>query len=208
MRQAHELSTTTAPAATKRGAHSRDVPPPALKSARSKPWIVSSLSGWTMRRRRARGPRSARWRTGRSRRPRSRARSSMRSMILPTAPVAPTTATRQLLMRTPRTAARGGSCRRPAARTRCAARARRRARGRPAMTQEILIGEVEIISMLIPFVAEHREDLRGDAGMRLHPGADDRDLAHRLVGGDRDAELVDERRERCARAARGRRAAP
>jgi hypothetical protein len=47
MRQADELSTTSAPAAAKRGDHSREVAPPALKSATSKPWIVSSSSGWT-----------------------------------------------------------------------------------------------------------------------------------------------------------------
>ena len=48
MRHADELSTTSAPAAAKRGAHSREVAPPALKSATSKPWIVSSASGWTV----------------------------------------------------------------------------------------------------------------------------------------------------------------
>ena len=42
IRQALELSTTIAPAAAKRGAHSREVPPPAENSARSKPAIVSS----------------------------------------------------------------------------------------------------------------------------------------------------------------------
>src|SRR3712207_7737242 len=48
-RHLEELSTTTAPASTKRGAHSPDVEPPAENSARSKPWIVSSRSGWTTR---------------------------------------------------------------------------------------------------------------------------------------------------------------
>ncbi len=47
MRHFELLSTTTAPASTKRGAHSPEVDPPAENSARSKPWIVSSVSGCT-----------------------------------------------------------------------------------------------------------------------------------------------------------------
>ena len=43
MRQREELSTTTAPASAKRGAHSPEVEPPAENSARSKPWTASSL---------------------------------------------------------------------------------------------------------------------------------------------------------------------
>ena len=88
-----ELSTTTAPASTKRGAHSPDVEPPALKSARSKPWMVSSRSGWMTapssslpaERSEANGTISL------AGKPRSR---SLASMTVPTAPVAPTTATR------------------------------------------------------------------------------------------------------------------
>jgi hypothetical protein len=118
MRHADELSTTSAPAAAKRGDHSREVPPPALKSATSKPWMVSSFSGWTTRspmrlpaeRSDAKGTISS---AGNARLSRSD------SMIVPTAPVAPTTATR--ITRTPRTAAPGGSCPRRRARTRCAA---------------------------------------------------------------------------------------
>ena len=69
-------------------------------------------------------------------------------------------------------------------------------------TQEILIGDVEIISMLMPCVAEGGEDLRGDAGVGLHARADDRDLAHLGVLGDRaDADLGDDRVERRARVA-------
>ena len=117
MRHADELSTTRAPAAAKRGDHSREVAPPALNSATSKPWIVSSVSGWTTmspiclpaERAEAKGTTSS---AGKPR------RSSSASRSVPTAPVAPTTAT---LMRTPRTAAPGGSSPPPRARTRCAA---------------------------------------------------------------------------------------
>ena len=47
-RKAEELSTTTQPAAAKRGAHAREVVAPAEKIAMSKPWIDSSLSAWTI----------------------------------------------------------------------------------------------------------------------------------------------------------------
>ena len=122
-------------------------------------------------------------------------------MIVPTAPVAPTTATSLMDRELLRTAARAGSCPRPELE-----RAVQRAHGvrdpSPRTTQEILIGEVEIISMLMPSSPSVGEDLGGDAGMRLHARADDRDLAHRLVGlTTADAELADERLERVARGA-------
>src|SRR3712207_8773233 len=44
-RNALELSTTTAPASTNFGAHARLVAAPAEKMARSKPRIISSVSG-------------------------------------------------------------------------------------------------------------------------------------------------------------------
>ena len=47
IRQALELSITTQPASAKRGAHSRDTPPPAENSATSKPSIASSESART-----------------------------------------------------------------------------------------------------------------------------------------------------------------
>ena len=51
-------------------------------------------------------------------------------------------------------------------------------------------------------VAERREDLRGDARVRLHARADDGDLAHLGVLGDRaDADLGRDRVERRARLA-------
>src|SRR3954452_17640797 len=97
MRQYDELSTTTAPASTKRGAHSALRVPPAEKSATSKPLIDSSVRGWTTRS----------WSPKSITRPaeRSDANGTISSagnersritprMVLPTAPVAPTTATR------------------------------------------------------------------------------------------------------------------
>ena len=42
-----------------------------------------------------------------------------------------------------------------------------------------------------PVLAEDAEDLRGNARMASHSGPDDRDLAHRLVGLDPDARVLD-----------------
>src|SRR5215213_7896066 len=67
MRQALELSTTTAPRSAATGAHSREMPPPAEKKARSAPSNTSGARAWTS-----------------TCSPPSRRRSS------PTAPVAPT----------------------------------------------------------------------------------------------------------------------
>ena len=59
------------------------------------------------------------------------------------------------------------------------------------MMHEILIGEVEIISMLIPSVGQRLEHLGGHARVRAHAGADDRDLADLAVGVDcGDAQLA------------------
>src|SRR3954451_3138556 len=109
MGQYDELSTTTAPASTKRGAHSALRVPPAEKSATSKPLIDSSVRGWTTR----------------SWSPKSITRPALRSdangtissagnersritprMVEPTAPVAPTTATRMSAHHRPVVAAR------------------------------------------------------------------------------------------------------
>ncbi len=91
-RQRDELSTTTAPASTKRGAHSPDVEPPALNSARSKPWMVSSASArqGTPSSSRPTDRSEANGTTSAAGKPRSR---SFARMTVPTAPVAPTTAT-------------------------------------------------------------------------------------------------------------------
>src|SRR4051794_14161026 len=97
IRQRDELSTTTAPASAKRGAHSPLVEPPAEKSAMSKPWIVLSLSALQES---TLSPQSISRPTERSEanattssagKPRSRITPSI---VEPTAPVAPTTATR------------------------------------------------------------------------------------------------------------------
>jgi hypothetical protein len=93
LRKALELSTTTAPASTNLCAHAREVVAPAEKSAMSKPWIDSSLST-------RQGTPSSSLPSERSEangtivsagKPRSL---SLARMTVPTAPVAPTTATR------------------------------------------------------------------------------------------------------------------
>ena len=93
-RQREELSTTTQPASTNRGAHSPDAVAPALKIARSKPWIVSSDNGWTVPKPSSSRPADRAEANGTiSRAGKSRSR-SLPSITPPTAPVAPTTATR------------------------------------------------------------------------------------------------------------------
>src|SRR5829696_1180410 len=97
MRHWEELSTTTAPASAKRGAHSALTPEPAEKSAMSKRWIEWSLSGWTVSFRsperilRPAERSEANGTTSSAGNERSRNTSSI---VDPTAPVAPTTATR------------------------------------------------------------------------------------------------------------------
>ena len=143
---------------------------------------------------------------GTTRAPGSRARSSSSQHVGAHGAGGADDATRsrscRALARTPRTAARAGSCPSPdSSNAACSARTAS-ARARRGSTHEILIGEVEIISMLIPSSPSVREHLRRDARMRLHSRADDRDLAHRLVGGDAPMpELGDERLERVARGA-------
>ncbi len=97
MRQKLVLSTTTAPASTKRGAHSELIAPPAEESTMSRPWIDSSLSG---RHSISPSPNSSsvpaeRWdengTTSEAGKPRS---ARIERIVEPTAPVAPTTPTR------------------------------------------------------------------------------------------------------------------
>src|SRR5688500_18779893 len=100
IRHCDELSTTMAPASAKRGAHSALTDEPAENSAMSKPWIDSSFRGATVRlpspkltarpaeRSEAKGTISSAGKV------RSRSTSSI---VEPTAPVAPTTATRMAL---------------------------------------------------------------------------------------------------------------
>ncbi len=185
---------------TKRCAHAREVEPPAENSATSKPSIVSSASTRTgasapsiVRPARALATRTARPRSAGNARRRSR-----RSRSVPTAPVAPTTATRTRgrprrrtpsrrsaglsCMRTPRTAARPGWCPSPdSSKAACSARTASGTRS-PRTTHEILIGDVEIISMLIPSSPSMEKTLAATPGCVFMPGADDRDLAHLLVG--------------------------
>ena len=74
-------------------------------------------------------------------------------------------------------------------------------------TQEILIGEVEIISMLIPSSPSVEKTLAATPGCDLIPAADDGHLAHLgVLGRSADAELGDHGLERVARARAGRRA--
>ena len=96
MRQWLVLSTTTAPAATRRGVHSALIAPPAEERTTSRPWIDSSVSSRQVstepfhsnsrpaERSEAKGTTSA---AGNS-----RAASSSR-IVVPTSPVAPTTPT-------------------------------------------------------------------------------------------------------------------
>ncbi len=55
--------------------------------------------------------------------------------------------------------------------------------------------------MLTPSLGEHAEHLRGDARVRAHAGADDRDLAHLLVRRHLVEGVAGERFERGARRA-------
>ena len=93
MRQKLVLSTTTAPAATRRGAHSALTAPPAEESTRSRPWIVSSSSGRHSSSPPANGTRlpaersEAKGTTSDAGNARS---ASTSSRVEPTAPVAPT----------------------------------------------------------------------------------------------------------------------
>ena len=100
MRQREELSITTAPPSTNRGAHSPEMAPPAENSARSKSRIDSSLRARTTRafpdplgssRRRPAERSEANGTISRAGNDRSR---SSASISVPTCPVAPTTATR------------------------------------------------------------------------------------------------------------------
>ena len=181
MRHARELSTTSAPAggelrrplARRRAARAETArgrsPRPCRRAAAGRPGRRASLPA-------ERSEANSDDLVGRE-----RALREQRRMTVPTAPVAPRRPAdphREL----PEGLLGADRVRRRRGRRRRAARARRPARARPGSTQEMRIGEVEIISMLMPLLAEGGEDLRRDAGVGLHAGADDGDLAHRLVG--------------------------
>ena len=94
-RKADELSTTTQPAAAKRGAQAREVVAPAEKIAMSKPWIDSSVSACTIRPPSSSRPAERSEANGTISRDREVAlAAASASITVPTAPVAPTTATR------------------------------------------------------------------------------------------------------------------
>src|SRR5918995_5473822 len=195
MRHCDELSTTTAPASAKRGAHSALTPEPAENSAISKPWIDSSFSDCTVS---LASPQSmlrpaerseANGTTSSAGNERSRSTSSI---VDPTAPVAPTTATRI------------GLCH------------LRTVHARHVLGQHGVGAELErgvqlpdgLLHVLLAHdtgdldrrggdhldvhagVAQHGEGLGRHTRMALHSGADDRDLPHPIVGLDRpEAEL-------------------
>ncbi len=97
MRQKLVLSTTTAPAATSRGAHSELIAPPAEEMTRSRPWIVSSPSTWHSTSPPANGRRLPAERSeasGRSSATGNERSPSTSRTVEPTAPVAPRTPTR------------------------------------------------------------------------------------------------------------------
>ena len=137
---------------------------------------------------------SARRRTGRSRRPgTARSRRSSSIVVPDRAGGADDGDTQAELIAPSSDRARAGPRRRRGSNALCSART---AWGTASarITHEILIGDVEIISMLMPSSASVSNTLAATPGMRAHPGADDRDLAHLLVGVDPlDAELADAR---------------
>src|SRR5215210_2500000 len=205
MRHCEELSTTTAPASAKRGAHSALTPEPAEKSAMSKPWIDSPSSGCTVSfvslqsmlrpadRSEANGTSSS---AGNER---SRNTSSM---VDPTAPVAPTTATRIGLRHLGAVHAR-------------------HVLGQHGIGTELERGVQlphGLLHVLLAHdtgdldrrggdhlyvhacVTEHGEGLGGHTRMALHSGTDDGDLPHAVVRlHAAEPELCLERLERLAR---------
>ena len=96
MRQALLLSITVHPASAKRGAHSSEVPPPALNSAisgRAATASSISITGTCFPRKCTVAPTLRALATGSSSRTGKPRSSSTFSMTPPTSPVAPTTAT-------------------------------------------------------------------------------------------------------------------
>ena len=160
MRNALDLSTTTQPRATASGANARDVEPPAEKSARSKPSSASAVSSRTSssapaKRTRVPAERAdANGTTSAAGNPRSWSTSST---IGPTAPVAPTTATRGLRIR-PLPSASVSSASKASWR-------RRHGLGDPVAADDArdLDRRRRDHPHVDPEVGEHLEHLRGDA---------------------------------------------
>src|SRR3954463_11505054 len=194
-----ELSTTTAPASANRGAHSSLTLDPAEKRAMSKPWIASSSSGRTVsgppphsfvrpaERSEAKGTTSS---AGNER------SCSTSSMVEPTAPVAPTTATLIGLRHL-----RAVHSRHVLGQHRVGAELERRVQLAHGVGHVLLAHDARDLDRgggdhldVHAGLAEHRERLRRDAGMTLHSGSDHRDLPHAVVRLDpAEAELLLER---------------
>ena len=194
------------PVAANRGAHSRDTPPPAENSAMSKPSIApppggapsSSPSRYRTVRPAERAEASGT--TSRAAKPRSPITSSI---VEPTAPVAPTTATRGSALgrahRGPPSSRSTSSL--PSSNASCSARtaSRHAVGGDHAGDLDRRGGDHLDVDLLF---AEGLEHLRRDAGMAAHAGADHRDLAHLLVGDHvLEAQLAGEPLERPPRGA-------
>ncbi len=94
IRNAEELSTTIAPAAANFGPHAFEMEPPAEKIATSKPSMASSASPTTMRPLPRSRPAERSLANGTTSEAGNARVSSRSSICVPTAPVAPTTATR------------------------------------------------------------------------------------------------------------------
>src|SRR5215212_333790 len=205
MRHWDELSTTTAPASAKRGAHSALTPEPAEKRAMSKPWIDCSLSAWTVsfvapqstlrpaERSEAKGTTSS---AGNER---SR---STPSIVDPTAPVAPTTATRIWLGHL-----RGMHARHVLGQHGVRAELERGVQLAHRVLHVLLAHDAGDLDRrggdhldVHAGIAEDGEGLGGHAGVALHSRADQRHLPHRRVRGHvAEAELGLQPLERLAR---------
>src|SRR5919107_1815620 len=178
IRHCEELSTTTAPASAKRGAHSALTPEPAEKSAMSKPWIASSVSACAVR---MRSPQSierpaersdANGTTSSAGNERSR---RTPSMVEPTAQVAPTSATRIALGHL--RAVHAGDV---LGEHRVGAELERRVEPADGVGHVLLAHHARDLDRgggdhldVHAGVAEHREGLGGDARMALHSGSHD-----------------------------------
>ena len=184
-----------APAATKRGAHSREVVAPAEKSARSKPWIVSSLSGWTtsppveLAAGRALGGEGDDLARGEVALAQLREHHGADRAGGADDGDAQAHGLNGCSARTSSAPSSKASC---SARTACGDLLA----AHDAGDLDRRGGDHLDVDAL---AAEGGEHLGGDAGVRLHSRADDRDLAHRRVLGDAgDADVGDDRVERGA----------
>src|SRR5687768_5688964 len=191
-----ELSTTSAPASAKRGAHSALTPEPAENSAISKPWIESSFSGCTVR---SASPHlmlrpaersEANGTTSSAGNERSRSTSSM---VDPTAPVAPTTATRIGLRHL-----RAVHARHVLGQHGVGAELERRVQLPHGLLHVLLAHDTGDLDRrggdhldVHAGVTQNGEGLGGHTRMALHSRADHGDLPHAVVGLDRaEAKLL------------------